>query len=515
VLRVHIGQGGVVLKGQGRLFEGGLGESAHVIRPLPRGSRSGSPTGLAIQTRTRMSVHAINQAERARISNAEHTQPMRLASRRGELIVGTSFMAAAVALPLVAGLNRGLSLKTALLYVVGIAVAGQVRFDTGAGFTVPTQAVFVPMLFAVPVAVVPLLVAAGLALGTVPRVLRGEIAPSWLLTAASNSWFAVGPAIVLVHFAHYDPIGHWGILILALGAQFAFDFSASAARVVLEGDLDVRTLPIELGPIYVIDSALSVLGLAIAFATIPVHSQIPALFIAPMFGILRFFSQERRQRLEQLVELSDAYQGTALLLGDVVEADDAYTGVHCKSVVRLSLDVADRLGLDADIKRNVEFGALLHDIGKIAVPKEIINKPGELDQDEWALIKMHTVEGQKMLDTIGGFMREIGRIVRASHERWDGSGYPDGLSGEQIPIEARIVSACDAFNAMTTTRSYREAMPESAAIDELACNAGSQFDPHVVRSLLAVLSASPSSATVNHQGETVASVGEVVQLRTM
>src|ERR1019366_7385174 len=100
---------------------------------------------------------------------------------------------------------------------------------------------------------------------------------------------------------------------------------------------------------------------------------------------------------------NDAYQGTALLLGDVVEADDAYTGEHCRGVVRLSLDVAAGLGLDADTQRNVEFGALLHDVGKIAVPKEIINKPGKLDDREWAIIRTHTIDGQRMLEQIGGF----------------------------------------------------------------------------------------------------------------
>ncbi|MHB8235047.1 MAG: HD-GYP domain-containing protein, partial [Solirubrobacteraceae bacterium] len=135
---------------------------------------------------------------------------------------------------------------------------------------------------------------------------------------------------------------------------------------------------------------------------------------------------------------------------------------------------------------NVEFGALLHDIGKITVPKEIINKPSELDEREWAIIKTHTIEGQRMLETIGGFMSEIGRIVRASHEHWDGSGYPDGLREDAIPLEARIVSTCDAFNAMTTTRSYRKAMAPADARAELLRCAGTQFDPDVVRALLAV-----------------------------
>jgi HD-GYP domain-containing protein (c-di-GMP phosphodiesterase class II) len=137
--------------------------------------------------------------------------------------------------------------------------------------------------------------------------------------------------------------------------------------------------------------------------------------------------------------------------------------------------------------RNLEFSALLHDVGKVAIPKEIINKPGKLDPREWDIIKTHTTEGQKMLDRIGGFMGDVGRIVRSHHERWDGGGYPDGLAGEEIPIEARIVTACDSYSAMTTTRSYREAMPRVAAIAELRAHAGTQFDPVVVDALLATI----------------------------
>ena len=117
------------------------------------------------------------------------------------------------------------------------------------------------------------------------------------------------------------------------------------------------------------------------------------------------------------------------------------------------------LGLDAERRRNLEFGALLHDVGKIAIPKEIINKPGKLDPDEWTVIKTHTLEGQKMLDRVGGFMREVGLIVRSHHERWDGGGYPDGLAGEAIPLEARIIAVCDSWNAMRTDRAYRKALP--------------------------------------------------------
>jgi len=405
-------------------------------------------------------------------------------ARRGELIVSTGFILAALALPLLGGVHQSVSAVTIVLYVAGIAIAGHVRFDVGAGFTVPTQAVFVPMLFALPVSVVPLLVALALALGMAPRIMSGRMSSSWLLTAAGNSWFAFGPALVLVVANDHSPDGRWGILLLALAAQFACDFAASAVRERHFDAISIKELTEDFRPIYAIDLALAPLGLAIAIAASSVHGQWPVVLMAPLFWVLKVFSKERHDRLEQLAELNDAYQGTALLLGDVVGADDTYTGEHCKSVVRLALDVAEKLGLDADAKRNVEFGALLHDVGKIAIPKEIINKPGKLDEREWAIIKMHTIEGQKMLEKIGGFMREIGRIVRASHERWDGMGYPDGLSGNAIPLEARIVSACDAFNAMTTTRSYRNAMPLSDAVLELKNCAGSQFDPHVVSGLL-------------------------------
>jgi putative nucleotidyltransferase with HDIG domain len=342
----------------------------------------------------------------------------------------------------------------------------------------------VPLLFAVPVALAPLLVALALALGMLPVVLVRRISPSRLLTVPANSWFALGPALVLRIAGEPAPDTVVLALLLALLAQFAGDFAASAIRERLCGGIAIRELAGEVREVYLIDLALAPLGLAVALAA--TRHDWAVLLIAPLFAILRLFSKERRARLEQLIELGDAYRGTALVLGDVVEAD-AYTGEHCKGVVRLALDVADELRLDAPQRRNVEFGALLHDVGKIAVPKEIINKPGKLDEREWEIIKTHTIEGQKMLERVGGLMREVGEIVRSSHERWDGGGYPDGLRGAAIPLEARIVSACDAFNAMTTDRSYRRAMPLGEALAELRANAGTQFDPQVVRAVVRLL----------------------------
>jgi putative nucleotidyltransferase with HDIG domain len=218
------------------------------------------------------------------------------------------------------------------------------------------------------------------------------------------------------------------------------------------------------------------------------------LAVLPLLGLLRMFADERRERLGKLLELNETYRGTALLLGDVISADDNYTGEHSEGVVDLALAVGDALGLDAERRRNLEFGAMLHDVGKITIPKEIINKPGKLDPHEWEIIKTHPAAGQRMLERIGGFMLEVGDIVRAHHERWDGGGYPDGLAGEAIPLEARIITCCDSWSAMRTDRPYRAAMSVAAATAEMIANSGLQFDPEVVQAMLPVVAATEASA---------------------
>jgi putative nucleotidyltransferase with HDIG domain len=342
------------------------------------------------------------------------------------------------------------------------------------------------MLCEVPVNLVPLLTALALAIGMLPEVLAGRTRPERVLPVLGNSWFSLGPALVFAAFDVHGPDAAVAVLLVALAAQVTADFLGNALREWLRDGISLRELAGEMAIVYMIDAGLSPIGLAVAFAA--EERTWAVLLILPLFGLLAFFSRERRARLEQLIELNDAYRGTALVLGDVVESDDAYTGEHCKGVVELALEVADEFGLNGHRRRCVEFGALLHDVGKLAVPKEIINKPGQLDDGEWTVIKMHTIEGQRLLERVGGTMREVGAIVRSSHERWDGTGYPDGLRGEEIPLEARIVSACDAFNAMTTTRSYRKAMPVEEAVAELRRNSGTQFDPQVVDALLKIAS---------------------------
>jgi len=193
----------------------------------------------------------------------------------------------------------------------------------------------------------------------------------------------------------------------------------------------------------------------------------------------------RSELIEQ--HFGPAYRGTTLLLSDWLEGADEYTGVHSRDVVSLSLAVADEMALPPARRRLVEFGALLHDVGKIAVPLEIIHKAGPLDDEEWAVIRCHTVEGQRILDQVGGVLGEVGRIVRSSHERWDSRGYPDGLAGEAIPLESSIISCADAFHAMTSDRPYRRGRPLDEALAELLRNSGTQFRPEVVAVLTRIV----------------------------
>lgn len=207
----------------------------------------------------------------------------------------------------------------------------------------------------------------------------------------------------------------------------------------------------------------------------------------PLSAVLALLIRREHLRTRELSELADAYHGTALVLGRVIESDSSERERYRGGFVALCLAVADRVNLSADERRNVELAALLHDVGQIALPREIIEKPGKLDPAEWSIVRAHTVEGQRLLEGAGGLMHQVGQIVRSHHERWDGGGYPDGLAAEQIPIEARIIACCDTWTAMRSRRSYRAALPFDTAASEMRAIAGTQLDPRIVSALIGVV----------------------------
>ncbi len=179
-------------------------------------------------------------------------------------------------------------------------------------------------------------------------------------------------------------------------------------------------------------------------------------------------------------------QGAVSALAVTLGERDRYTGDHSEEVLKLVEGVALGLGLDEDEVDRVKAAALLHDIGKVAISDDILNKPAKLTDDEWKVMKDHTIIGERILRAIPG-LGSVAKIVRHEHERWDGGGYPDGISGNEIPIGSRIILACDAYHAMISDRPYREAMSHPDAIGELSRHAGTQFDPQVVEVLIGQL----------------------------
>ena len=411
------------------------------------------------------------------------------------------FVAAALLGRIGAPAAAGSATATALLVAVYVLFR-QIPFDLGGATTTAAQAILVPLWFSVEPATLPVVV---LAAEFVSRAVelsrtRDDDGPAHqrvlhLLGAAATAWPVVGPAVV---FAVVEPgaatFADAPVYLLALGMQLVIEAvvrlhapsarGASAVSLALPFHMRLR----QLRPVVLLDAALAPVGVLVAIGM--AGSPLLLLTVAPIGVLLGQFAKERDERMVKATELSHAYRGTAQLMGDVLEADDAYTGgEHTEGVVDLSLGVGRQLGLADNAMRNLEFGALLHDVGKLRVPNEIINKPGKLNDEEWAIVKQHPGYGQEMLDRVGGALSEAAPIVRAHHERWDGEGYPDKLAGDAIPIEARIITACDSFSAMTTNRSYRRAMTHFEAVEELERCSGTQFDPAVVAALRAVVAA--------------------------
>ena len=435
-----------------------------------------SAESAAIDVQTEL-VAASRQRVAARLSSPE---------RLTHGVTALAFMAIAVMLASHAPPLDGSQWLLLPVFVAAIAVGSRIELEVASGFTSPVELVLIPMLFALPAGHVPMAVAAGLVCGQLPSYVRGRVPLQRIIVSIGNASYTIGPAIVfMIAFDRSAGVDEWAaVTALALCAQFVGDGVISTLREHFAVGVEPRTLLGPLAWIFFVDASLAPVGFAAGVAG---SVWTPAYVLPlPLLLLARFFAKEREDRLSHALELSAAYRGTAFLLGDVVEADDAYTGEHSRDVVELTASVAERLDLDARSRQLAELTALLHDVGKIKIPNSIINKKGPLTDEERAVVNMHTIDGERLLSQVGGLLTEVGRLVRSCHERYDGHGYPDGLAGTDIPIVARIVCCCDAFSAMVTDRPYRPAMSVADARSELSANRGAQFDPAVVDAVLAL-----------------------------
>ncbi len=221
----------------------------------------------------------------------------------------------------------------------------------------------------------------------------------------------------------------------------------------------------------------------------------------------------RGERRTCVVYAGGSLQLTSYALA-LVQAAGQPVASHARPVAELAGDVAAEVGLDETACQEVQIAALLHDVGKAALMTEILDKPGGLSADEVELVKTHPARAQAMLESAGRHFAPIAAIVRSCHERWDGSGYPDGLAGEDIPLPARVIFCSNAFHAMTDDRPYSAAVSESAAIGELWAGTGTQFDPRVVEALTRALSRRRMAGADQAERETsVGEAGVVGELR--
>nr|WP_233493010.1 MULTISPECIES: HD-GYP domain-containing protein [unclassified Meiothermus] len=198
------------------------------------------------------------------------------------------------------------------------------------------------------------------------------------------------------------------------------------------------------------------------------------LFILMLLYYSRFYWDER-------VKLQEALDSTIEVLVKALDAKDPHTRLHSERVAAIAKDLAKAAGLDESDRRKIEYGARIHDIGKISIPDSILLKPGRLTEEEFEQIKLHPTEGLKLLHPARRYMRDVLPIIRHHHERWDGRGYPDGLAGQETHLWARIVALSDAYEAMTAGRPYVKAKTPEEALREILDLAGSQFDPKLAK----------------------------------
>lgn len=311
--------------------------------------------------------------------------------------------------------------------------------------------------------------------------------------------------VAVFGFTGWKPGWSWSLLglgfLVAAAADTVFLFQASAGTYVQGTALDAawptmalllaasawlpstRAEPARSGSWATVVPALTFSALAIGL--VAYNNFIGLGVVASALAIATLVASQIRA-VESFITLRQldrqTSEGPAEVLLAALSARDHYTGSHSKTVVELGGAVARRLRLSREAILAVEQLALLHDVGKIGIPDAVLQKEGPLDDSDWEGMRKHPVIGAEIVARTKS-LAHLAPMVRAEHERWDGGGYPDGLSGKQIPLASRIVFACDAYHAMTSDRPYRAAMPTSEALRELERHSGSQFDPEVLQAL--------------------------------
>ena len=415
-------------------------------------------------------------------SRGRRTQSLARNERVASIVVGGSFLAVASAIALGSVSARHPSVETVLVLLVAYAVASKVEFEIGAGYAVPTELLLVPMFVLLPANLVPLVVAAGLILGEVViRRSHGDHLER-IAVLPGNAWHAIGPALVLI--AAGEPAGWsaWPIFLAAFVAQMAFDCSSSAAREWIAFRLKPRAHLRYMTWVWMVDGALAPVGLAVALAASTGWQA--ALLVLPLIGLLGAVASSRGSVATESIAHWSSATRTVARRSSLVTSSRPTTATPADIAATLSTSCSPSPTSSAATRADDGTPSSRR---FFRIPKSIINKPGPLTPEERALVETHTTQGEQMLAQVGGLLGEVGRIVRSHHERYDGSGYPDQLKGEEIPLIGRIVCCCDGFNAMTTDRPYRKALPVHAALAELHAQAGRQFDPIVVEALTTVL----------------------------
>lgn len=307
-------------------------------------------------------------------------------------------------------------------------------------------------------------------LSVAPAPLTVLVMPVFLLASSYlllNTWLT---AWVMALEARTSPFGIWRQHIVWLSVNFL-----SGASIALLLSVNMRQV--------------SVQGLLLV---------LPLVFL--LYLVFRTWTERVRDAGVHVDTINRLYLSTVEALAIAIESKDQVTSTHVRRVQNLSLAIARHLGVPAgEQMRAIEAGALLHDIGKVAIPDYVLNKPGRLTPDEYEIIKLHAPIGAEILTAVD-FPYPVVPIVRSHHENWDGTGYPDGLAGEAIPIGARIISVVDCFDALTSDRPYRRALSDEAALEIIRERTGRMYAPDVVDALIACYEGArvPSPATLPH-----------------